>query len=99
MKGVSISTTHNAHICITVAKGRSSHANYDEVDSLAKEIVSSLQVEDGMDIPNVDIDPEFCCNALTEVGLYGHDLSKVTEAATAIANAIEAHQDYILVEI
>jgi hypothetical protein len=97
MKGVSISTVHHAHICIVMAKDYPDTENYDEIDDLVKSILCNYQVDDTMDIPNVDIDPEFRCNALTEVGLYGHDLSKVTEAAHAIAKAIQAHPNYILV--
>ena len=96
--GICISTVHYAHICIIAEEGFDCYSDYDEINKLSEKVVSVFRVDTEGGIPNVDIDPEFRCNALTEVGLYGHDLLKVTSAAKAIAKEIEAHPNYKLVD-
>mgnify|MGYP003637084361 FL=1 len=100
MKGVSITTVHYAHIRITV-QGRKKEDYYEteEVENIARDVVDSLYIEDAYPIPNVGVDPDFCCNALTEVGFYGNDLTAVSAAAFKLAREIELNPRYKLFEI
>ena len=88
MKGITLETIHYAHIRITT-RGSKAESYYEG------EEIEAIIDNEGY-IPNVGINPEFCCNALTEVGLYGHDWMAVKKAAFEIARVIDTHPLYKL---
>lgn len=93
MTGVSIETVHFAHICINVQ----SHVAVNEADfpQIIDEKMQDILADYDPDC--VDIDPELCCNALTEVGLRGNNVNAVVSAANALAEWVSTHPKLDLV--
>ena len=97
MKGITLETIHYAHIRITTRGSKAgSYSEVEEIEAITHPILNELYIDSGSGIPNVGINPEFCCNALTEVGLYGHNRWSVLEAALKIARVIDTHPLYKL---
>jgi hypothetical protein len=97
MKGITLETIHYAHIRITTRGSKGgSYYEVEEIEAITHPILNELYIEGEGRIPNVGINPEFCCNALTEVGLYGHDWLTVKKAAFEIARVIDTHPLYKL---
>jgi hypothetical protein len=46
----------------------------------------------------VEVDDEFCCDLLTEVGLRGSNRECVRAAAVAIVNWVDNHKDLYIIE-
>lgn len=87
---VLIQTIHHAHVPIYPVRGTSDtdEALRKKLDTKVKNVVQKYAAKhtktDHVMDP-VDVDPEFRCNMLTEVGLYGTSLEAVTAAANEIA--------------
>lgn len=88
---VLIQTIHHAHILIYPANGISDtddklRAKLDvKVNSIIHKQASKHPKTDQVMDP-VELDPEFRCNLLTEVGLHGTSLEAVSAAANEIAS-------------
>lgn len=87
---VLVQTIHYAHILIYPANGLS---DTDEklrakLDAKVNSIIHNQAAKHGKTdqiMDSVELDPEFRCNMLTEVGLYGTSLEAVSAAANEIA--------------
>lgn len=96
-KGVTVETVHFAHICIIPAKSGETIDLCDEIDEHVKEILAEYYSENQCDEDHVRIDPEFRCNALTEVGLCGSSLDGVQSVAVGLAKWVENHPNLKLI--
>lgn len=85
--GVSLWSQHYAHICIMRKDNR--FPELDVLNDIAKQIVDELG--DG-----VSVDPDFCCNVLSEISLIGPNEAKVRAAANELADWVENSQDWRL---
>lgn len=92
--GVHIETVSTAHIRIIPSGGftmKEFDRLCDEINQKAEEVVS--------DLDGVEVDDEFCCQSLSEVGLRGTCPEAVTKAANTLADWAEAHRNLKLAEI
>lgn len=94
IRGVSIETVHRAHIDITYAN----HYEYTMCDPVNDELNAFVRSELAKYSSGVSEDPDFRCNALTEIGLIGSDIAKVTEVANAIADYAMNHPHLDIVD-
>jgi Holliday junction resolvasome RuvABC endonuclease subunit len=85
--GIFVETVHFAHISINVQSHVSVNSeNFPEIiNEKMQEILDEYKPE------RVAVDPEFCCNALTEMGLVGNNLGDVIAAANKLAEWVESH--------
>lgn len=86
-----IQTIHYAHILIYPAEGLSDtdetlrRALDNKVSAVIAKHAAKYPRASSHQIDPVELEPEFCCIMLTEVGLHGTSLEAVTAAATEIA--------------
>lgn len=91
-KGISVETIHFAHIDIVPSRSGRALDILDLSDNLNKDvgdILSEYHHRHQCSDSDVEVDPEFCCNILTEVGLRGGSLAHVKAVAAQISEKAE----------
>lgn len=98
MADFTLSTIHYAHICIISRDSDSYDQALDMIDETTKNIINKLGKpgEQGA-VDTVEVDPDFRCHALTEVGLRGSCRDTVTAAAKELVSWVKTRSEMKLI--
>lgn len=97
-KSIIIDTKHTASLCILYSDSVQKDRNKEVIADAAiqEALVDILSAPDLFD--TVYLDPDFRCNALTEIGLASQNIENLKKASTRIIEWVEQSEFFVAVD-